>query len=152
MRSLSRRLEPVRQEFALRLYRSSLELIGPQIANDFSLFWIVPSRVVSNLRRLFRDDSEGLLRFVLLSHGAWHHRAVSRLGQPIPPHEEVVALMRRCVDLQLSDLRNYGLLPLSTSVSRLNKRKLNSAIRARLSPVFKEKFDPSEPNERSYET
>jgi hypothetical protein len=43
-----------------------------------------------------------------------------------------------------------GLLPLSTSVHRLNGRKFNSAIKMNLQHSFCESIDPAEPNQRSY--
>jgi hypothetical protein len=151
MRNLSRRLEPTREEFRLRLYHWSIGILEQQVSDDGSLFWKLPSRVIRNLHKLLKIDDDGL-RFFLVRHGCRNRQALSRLGQPVPSHEEETEVMKRCIDPAEPDVRRSGLLPLSTPVSRLNKRKLKSAIRARLSPIFEEKIDHSEPDERSYET
>jgi hypothetical protein len=151
MLSLSRCLEPIRDEFNLRLYEWSLAILEQQVSSEDSLFWKVPSRVIKNLHRFFRTGIEDRLRFFLISHGCCHHSVASRLGQPIPSNEEVLALMRRCIDPAESDVRQMGLLPLATPVPRMNRRKLHAATREELAPLFEETTDPADPGESLYE-
>jgi hypothetical protein len=146
MRSLSQRLAPIRDEFNLRLYHWSSGILEQQVASNDSLFWRVPSRVIRNLHQFFRNNIEDRLRFFLISHGCCHHAAVSYLGQPNPSNEEVLALMRRCVDPSTSDIRQLGLLPLATPVPRLNQRKLHRATTESLAPLFEEMTDSAEPD------
>src|SRR5882762_2978663 len=83
MEELSQRLEPIRDEFSLRLYHWSLSILEQQTSDDASLFWKVPSRVIRNLHQLLLDD-EDPLRFFLLCHGCRHRSVLARLGQPAP--------------------------------------------------------------------
>lgn len=152
MRNLSARLEPIREEFTLRLYHWSLGILEQQVSDDVSLFWRLPSRIIRNLHQLVEADGENGLRFFLIRHGCRNRSALSRLGQLVPSDEEETALMNRCIDPPERDVRRSGLLPLSTPVSRLNKDKLKSAIRARLRPISEENLDPSEPYEPTYAT
>jgi hypothetical protein len=151
MRSLSQRLEPTRDEFNSRLYYWSSGILEQQVASNDSLFWRVPSRVIRNLQQFFRNNIEDRLRFVLISHGCCHHATVSYLGQPVPSNEEVLALMRRCVDPSASDIHQLGLLPFATHVPRLNQRKLHRAARERLASLVEEITDPAEPDVWLYE-
>jgi hypothetical protein len=151
MYSLSRRLEPIRAEFNLRLYHWSSGILEQQVASNDSLFWRVPSRVIRNLHQFFRNNIDDRLHFFLIGHGCCHHAAVSSLGQPVPSNEEVLALVRRCADPSASDIRQLGLLPLATPVPRLNRRKLHKATRENLAPLFDEMTDPAEPDVWLYE-
>jgi hypothetical protein len=151
MRSLSQRLEPVRDHFSLQVYQRSLALVRPQVTDDSSLFWIVPSRVITNLHRLLGSQAEDRLRFFLVRHACRHQKVLTHLGQPIPPEEEVSRVLRRCIDPQGSDVQS-GLLPLLTPVPRLNRRELHSLTKTKLAPLFEEKTDPSDKSEWLYET
>jgi hypothetical protein len=151
MLNLNTRLEPIREKFGFHLYRWSAGILEQQALDEASLFWKVPSRMIRNLHQLLKIENANDLRFFLILHGCHHQRVLSQLGQEIPSHEEEVAMLKRCIDPPEQDVRRSGLLPLSAPMSRLNKRKLNSAIRARLSRFFNEDFDPSLPNERDYE-
>ena len=150
MQELSQRLESVRDEFKLRLYHWSLDIIEGQTSADDSLFWKVPSRVIRNLHR-FLSDEQDPLRFFLLCHGYRHRSVLSRLGQAVPSDEGLSSILRRCIDPSGTDVTQRGLLPLSTPVPRLNRRKLHSAIRLRLAPAFLETTDPSDHREWSFE-
>jgi|SRR5579863_1876115 len=152
MDSLNRRLEPVRDHFGLQIYQRSLELVQPQVEDDSSLFWMVPSRVIVNLHRLFKSRAEDRLRFFLIRHACRHRNEIMHLGQSIPSDEEVSFALRRCIDPQGSDVSQIGLLPLSTPVPRLNRRKLRSFTKMKLAPMFEEATDPSEKGEWLYET
>ncbi len=149
--NLNARLEPIREKFELYLYRWSVGIVEQQISDEASLFWKVPSRMIKNLHQLLKIENANDLRFFLILHGCRHQKALLRLGQEVPSHEEEVAVLKRCIDPAESDVRRNGLLPFSAPIMRLNKRTLNSAIRARLSRFLKEDFDPSLPNERAYE-
>jgi hypothetical protein len=151
IRNLSTRLEPVRAKFGLHVYHWSVGILEQQISNDNSLFWKVPSRVIRNLHQLSKTESGYDLRFFLIRHGCYHQRALSQLGQQVPSDDEAIAALKRCVDPSELDARRNGLLAFATPIRRLNKRTLNSAIRARLSRFLNEDFDPSLPNERTYE-
>jgi hypothetical protein len=151
MRSLSRRLEPVRVEFGLRLYHWSLRVLEQQVCDDSSLFWRVPSRVIRNLHQLFSGDEDDPLRFFLIRHACRYQGALMHLGQPIPSDEGMSQLLRRCIDPSGSDVSRRGLLPLSTAVPRLNRRTLHAALGARLVPVFEEKTDQSDRGEWLFE-
>lgn len=150
MRSLSSRLAPIREEFKLRLYKSSLGIIEQQTCEESSLFWGVPSRVVSNLNRLLASEGEDFLRFFLLSHACSHQWAVSRLGQTVPSSDEVVSIVKRCIAPSDSDVMRRGLLPLSTSVPQLNRRNLQSAINLNLRDSWQSEIDPAEPRQQSH--
>jgi len=152
MRSLSLRLEPARAEFRLRLYRWSLGILDEQALDDSSLFWKVPSRVIRNLHKLFETGEEDRMRFFLIRHACRHQWAITHLGQPTLSPDEVPPLLNRCIDPSGTDVIKNGLLPLSTPVPRLNRRKLHAATKAILAPIFTEKTDPAEPGEWSYET
>jgi hypothetical protein len=152
MRSLSLRLEPIRAEFKLRLYSWSLGIIEKQILDDSSLFWKVPSRVIRNLRGLFRAGEEDAMRFCLIRHACRHQLAMSHFGWPTLSPEEVPPLLNRCIDPPSGDIGKMGLLPLSTPVPRLNRRKLHSATKSILAPILEERTDPADPGEWLYET
>jgi hypothetical protein len=151
MRSLSERLEPIRNDFKLRLYQKSLPKIEQQVCDDFSLFWSAPSRVISNLHRLFENQTEDQLRFFLIRHACAHRRSLSHLGLAIPPVDELEPLVWRCIDPNGSDAEVHGLLPLSTPVPRLGRRKLHRAIKSNLLPEFQESTDPADPSKWLYE-
>jgi len=151
MRILSVRLEPVRAEFRLRLYRWSLGILGYQVLNDSSLFWKVPSRVIRNLHKLFETGEEDRMRFFLIRHACRHHWAVSHLGQPTLSPDEVPPLLTQCIDPSRVDVIKKGLLPLSTPVPRLNRRRLHAATKASLAPILEEKTDRADPREWLYE-
>ena len=152
MRSLSLRLDLVRAEFRLRLYNWSLGIIEKQILENSSLFWNVPSRVIRNLRELLSADVDDRLRFFFVSHAYSYRLVLPGLQQPIPSNEEVMAVMRRCVAPPQLDVTQNGFLPLSTPVSRLNRRKLHSATKSILAPILEERTDPADPGEWLYET
>jgi hypothetical protein len=152
MRSLSLRLDLVRAEFRLRLYNWSLGIIEKQILDNSSLFWNVPSRVSRNLRELLSADVDDRLRFFFVSHAYSYRLVLPGLQQPIPSNEEVMAVMRRCVAPPQLDVTQNGFLPLSTPVSRLNRRKLHSATKSILAPILEERTDPADPGEWLYET
>jgi hypothetical protein len=152
MRSLSLRLDPVRAKFRSRLYDWSLGILEQQVLDDFSLFWNAPSRVIVNLHKLFGPGIDDRLRFFLVGHAYSYRLVVPNVQHPVPSNEEVLTFMRRCIDPSKSDIRQNGLLPLSTPVPRLNRRKLHAATKAILAPIFTEKTDPAEPGEWLYET
>lgn len=152
MLRLSQRLEPVRDKFTLLIYQASLEIVGLQVTDDSSLFWTVPSRVITNLHRLIRSRSEDRLGFFLIRHACRHQKVLTQLGQSIPPDEDVSMTLHRCIDPHGLDVSQRGLLPLSLPVRRLSRRKLHSFTTIELAPPFEEKTDPSEPSEWSYET
>jgi hypothetical protein len=150
MRSLSLRLEPVRQELKLRLYRSSLELIESQASDDASLFWKVPNRKVRNLRKLLGPDPDNRLNFFIIAHACRHKWALSQQEQPVVDCGEVLATLKRCTTPSKSDIEQRLLLPLETSVPKLNRRRLNSEVSKNLKFAFEENRDPSEPTESTY--
>ncbi|HTS04332.1 MAG TPA: hypothetical protein VMP68_02035 [Candidatus Eisenbacteria bacterium] len=152
MNRLSKRLEPIREEFELSLYRKSLELIEPQSIDDGSLFWRLPNRGLRNLHKFFLGDVDERLRFFIIAHACRNHRVATRLGQPVLEGEEILEVLRRCRNPTVSDVTERGFIPPSTPILPLNRRRLNTAIRTRLGTQFEEKVDVSEPNERSYES
>jgi hypothetical protein len=152
MNRLSQRLEPIREEFELRLYRESLGLIEPQSTDDRSLFWRLPNRAIRNLQKFLAEDLEERVRFFMIAHACRNRRVAARLGQPVIGEEEILEVLRRCVDPAALDVTQKGFLPLSTPVLPLNRRHLKTAIRRSLGSQFEEKVDISEPNERLYET
>ncbi len=152
MLSLSQRLEPVRDKFRFLIYQASLEIVGPQVTDDSSLFWTVPSRVITNLHRLIRSRNEDRLGFFLIRHACRHQNVVTHLGQSIPSDEDVSITLQRCIDPQGLDVSQKGLLPLSMPVPRLSRRKLHSFTKIELAPLFEEKTDPSDTSEWLYET
>jgi hypothetical protein len=109
MRNLSTRLEPIRDEFNRRVYDWSLAMLEEQVSSEDSLFWNVPSRVIRNLGQLFRAEPEDRLRFFLIRHACRHQIAIKQLGQLASPDQEILPLMKRCIDPSASDVLEKGL-------------------------------------------
>jgi hypothetical protein len=152
MRSLSLRLEPTRAEFRSRFCQWSFGILEQQVLDDSSLFWRVPSRVITNLHKLFKPGMEDRLGFFLVSHAYSYRLVLPTRQQPVLSNEEVLTFMRRCIDPPKLDVSQDGLIPLSTPVPHLNRRKLHAATRAILAPILDEKTDTAEPGEWLYET
>lgn len=152
IRALSKRLDPVREEFAMRLYHASLAILGSQIRNEASLFWRSPSRIVRNLERMLRPGAEDRVRFFLICHGYRNQAILNRLNIPVPSNDEEHAIMTRCVHPSRSDIAQFRLLPLRTRRPRIDQRKLNAAIRKRLASSYQETRDPNLPDERWFST
>jgi hypothetical protein len=150
MRSLSKRLEPIRDQFKTRLYRWSLSILNQQVMDDSSLFWRLPNRVIRNLRQLFNDDKEELVRLLLI-RGSRILSTVAHLDLPVLSEDELSPVLNRCVDPSETDVSELGMLPLSTRVPGLNRRRLRSSVEANLISRFQEKADYSEPGEWFYE-
>jgi hypothetical protein len=150
MRSLSKRLEPSRDEFKLRVCHWSLGILEEQVRDSSSLFWKLPNRVIRNLHQLFKSDEAELVRLLLVRNSR-KLSAAAHGDLPALSEEELSPLLRRCVDPAGADVNQRGMLPLSTQIPRLNRRKLRSAVRTSLASFFDEKTDYSEPSEWFYE-
>src|SRR5580704_14361132 len=97
IQSLSKRLDPIRAEFAMRIYKASLAILESQIRNEASLFWRSPSRLVQNLKKVLGANSEDRVRFFLICHGYRYRSFSGPLNIPVPNAEEQHAILKMCM-------------------------------------------------------
>lgn len=152
MRQLSQRLDPARQEFGRREREWAFKLIHIQIPDDLSLFWQLPSHFVGNLRKFLSASSEDRLGFFLACHSHRYKHQIAELGVRIPDWKAAEALSKRCYSPSEADVRKFGLIPFPYSSPRLNHRKLLTAVRQHVEPVFGSELnrDPNDPSEWVY--
>jgi hypothetical protein len=152
IQSLSKRLDPIRAEFAMRIYKASLAILESQIRNEASLFWRSPSRLVQNLKKVLGANSEDRVRFFLICHGYRYRSFSGPLNIPVPNAEEQHAILKMCMHPSRSDVAQWQLLPLETPKPRIDQRKLNAAIQKHLGNSYQETRDPNSPTERWFST
>src|SRR5579862_908020 len=109
---LSTKLDPIRDEFATRIYHASLAILDSQIRNDASLFWRSPSRIVQNLKQILGPNADDRIRVFLICHGYRNQAVLKRLNVPVPSVGEEHAILEKSVAPFPSDVARWHLLPL----------------------------------------
>src|SRR5690349_126065 len=121
MKELSKKLEPARERFAVRLYQSSTKLVEEQAFDSGSLFWQLPNHVLINLEGLLGSHTTTLQDFFKQAHTRRHYVARGILGESIPEvNDEFGDILRRAYQPSISDMRN-GLVSAPEPLPVLNR-------------------------------
>jgi len=147
IRTLSRRLDPARREFATRLYRRSLSIIEPLVLDSASLFWMLPNHFLVNLGRLLGNDQARMLYFFNCAHSRKHHVALTLLKEGQTESQEwFTETLARCYQPKSEDIRGKGLIDTPYNPPRLNRKSLIHSLNQHGHNLLQQdETDPAEP-------